>query len=381
MCGVEGRTVPRPARRMERAVMQHPRMLALASVEPPYELDQAAIVSTLINGLYGPRWEENPEAVAQHKTLDHAFKASKVERRQFAADLVSYYQEPRSTADRMALYAPAAQKFGQEAIEACLRQTEGVVSAADITDFIAVSCTGYAAPGLDILLARDLGMPRDLRRVCVGHMGCYGSMVGLRQCLAPLRAYPDSTAALLSVELCGLHFKPTLDVDSLTAFSLFGDAAAAMLLGYQEEATGPALVDTYAAADFATTEQMTWYIGDTGFDMHLSPRVPVTLRRHVKGVVEHLLDPHGLHIGDVAHWVVHPGGPSILEVVQQRLELSDEQMELSWSALANHGNCSSTTVLLILEDLIRKRQPKSGEWCVMMAFGPGLTLETALWQF
>ncbi len=79
--------------------------------------------------------------------------------------------------------------------------------------------------------------------------------------------------------------------------------------------------------------------------------------------------------------MVHPGGPSILEVVQQRLELSDEQMELSWSTLANHGNCSSTTVLLILEDLIRKRQPKSGEWCVMMAFGPGLTLETALWQF
>jgi alkylresorcinol/alkylpyrone synthase len=361
--------------------MQHPRMLALASVEPPYTLDQAAIVSTLINGLYGPRWEENPEAVAQHHQLDHAFKASRVERRQFAADLVSYYQEPRSTGDRMALYAPAAQELGRAALEACLRQTEEYVTAADITDFVAVTCTGYTAPGLDILLARDLEMARDVRRVVVGHMGCYGAMVGLRQCLTTLRAYPDSTAALLSVELCGLHFKPTLDVDSLTAFSLFGDASAAMLLGHQEGAPGPALVDAYSAADFGTTEQMTWYIGDSGFDMHLSPRVPITLRRNVQGVVEHLLDPHGLHVSDIAHWVVHPGGPSILEVVQQRLELSDEQMAPSWRTLANHGNCSSATVLLILEDLLRTRQPKPGEWCVMMAFGPGLTLETALWQF
>ncbi len=115
--------------------------------------------------------------------------------------------------------------------------------------------------------------------------------------------------------------------------------------------------------------------------MGLSPRVPVTLRRNISGALEELLAPHDLRPSDITHWMVHPGGPSILEVIQRQVELSDEQMALSWQILREHGNCSSATVLLILDALIRSGKPRRGEWGVMMAFGPGLTLELCLLRF
>jgi predicted naringenin-chalcone synthase len=260
--------------------------------------------------------------------------------------------------------------------------------AASIRDLLVVSCTGYHAPGLDILLARDRGMPRDVRRVVIGHMGCYGGLVGMRQALAALRAHPGGTVALVCVELCSLHFTPSLDSESLTGYALFGDAAASALLTNTDdaragsaEASGAEIVDVYCATEFDSIEQMSWTVTDTGFVMGLSPRVPVTLRRAVRGAVERLLAPHGLRPVDVTHWMVHPGGPSILEVVQAKLELSDEQMAPSRRVLREHGNCSSPTILMILDDVIRSRTTRPGEWGVMMAFGPGLTLELCLVRF
>ncbi len=212
-------------------------------------------------------------------------------------------------------------------------------------------------------------------------MGCFGALVGLRTCLDAVRARPAATAALLSVELSMLPFAPTLDQEVLTSFALFGDAAVELLVGHDERATGPELVETYGAAEFATADQMSWTIGDRGFVTTLSPRVPVTMRRVVKGIVERLLTPQGLTASDVAHWLVHPGGPSILEAVQDRLKLSEEQLAPSWQVLREHGNCSSASVLLILDEVVRSRRARPGDWGVMLAFGPGLTVETALLRF
>ncbi len=103
--------------------------------------------------------------------------------------------------------------------------------------------------------------------------------------------------------------------------------------------------------------------------------------RSVGGVVEGLLAPHDLRAADITHWIVHPGGPAILEAVQRKLELGDEQLAGSWEVLRERGNCSSATVLLILERLLRSGRARAGEWGVMMAFGPGLTLETCLLRF
>lgn len=358
----------------------YPRILTIASAHPRFDYTQAAVLRYAQDAILGEGWRERPETIETGRQMERLFLATRVEHRQSAIDLPTYYERPRGTGERMAEYATAGYALGRTAAERALEAARPR-AAAEISDLVVVSCTGYGAPGLDIQIARDLGMPRDVRRLVVGHMGCFGALVGLRQCLAAVRANPGATAALLSVELTSLHFVPTLDPEVLTSFALFGDAAAMALVSLDARADGPELVSTYCAADFAAADQMSWTITDQGFMMGLSPRVPVSLRRSIGGVVGELLAPHDLTTRDVAHWIIHPGGPAILDVIQQKLELSDEQMAENWAVLREHGNCSSATVLLILERLLRSGRTRRGEWGVMMAFGPGLTLETALLRF
>ncbi|HEX6800710.1 MAG TPA: type III polyketide synthase [Ktedonobacterales bacterium] len=365
-----------------------PRVLALASAFPPHDFAQEILAGHARELILGPGWQGDAERAVHGERITQLFAASHVAHRASVVDLPAYYAQPHGTGERMALYAETARDLGRAALEPALDQLGDDGARARIGDFVVASCTGYAAPGLDVLLSRDLGLPHDARRLVIGHMGCFGALAGLRACLAAQQAEPRSgaMAALLCVELTTLHFAPTLDPEVLTACALFGDAAAALVLGHpdaevQDDTAEPQLVDTYCAADFAAAEQMTWTITDQGFVMGLSPRVPVVLRRTAPGVVERLLAPHGLRARDIAHWIVHPGGPSILEAVQRGLGLSAEQTALAWDVLRDHGNCSSATVLLVLERLLRSGQARPGEWGVMMAFGPGLTLETCLWRF
>jgi predicted naringenin-chalcone synthase len=358
----------------------HPRLLAVSAAHPAQSFAQADLLEVLRESVLGPRWDTRPATVERGRQIARLFAASGVARRQSVVDLPDYYRRGHSTGERMSDYERYATPLARAALEGCLARVP-TLDAQAISDFFVVSCTGYSAPGLDIVLARDLGMPRDVRRVVIGHMGCAGALIGLREALAATRAHPGALVALLSVELTTLHFMPTLDLEVLTSFALFGDAAAAAVLSTAADATGPELVDAYCATDFEAADQMSWRITDTGFVMGLSPRVPVTLRRQVVSVVERLLGPHGLAARDIAHWLIHPGGPSILKAIQGRLELSDERMAPAWAVLREHGNCSSATVLLMLDELVRSGRARPGEWGVMMAFGPGLTLETCLLRF
>lgn len=363
------------------------RILAVGAAQPPHHYRQEDACDVIRAHVLNPDWAQRPAVAETAQRIAHLFTASGVRQRQSVIDFDEFYRQPRSTGERMTEYQRAAYPLGRAAVEECLARARNVrnVAPADISDLIVVSCTGYAAPGIDIQLARDLGLARDVRRIVIGHMGCFAAIVGLRQSLAMLATHPGATALLLSVELSSLHFNPSLDPEALTCMALFGDAAAAVLLSGDTPSGavsgGPYVVDTYCAADFDSAGQMSWTISDAGFVMGLSPRVPVTLRRNIRGVVERLLTPHGLTARDISHWLIHPGGPSILEAIAGRLELSQEQMALSWQTLAEHGNCSSTTVLLILERLLREERARPGEWGVMMAFGPGLTLETCLLRF
>jgi predicted naringenin-chalcone synthase len=359
----------------------YPRFAALATAAPPWRHTRESLLTFVRERMLGKEWAERGEAREQARQIERMFLASRVEARQVCVDLDTYYARPRTTGERMETYATAAYALGRDALEACLRAAPMGLDAASVTDLTVVSCTGYTAPGLDILLSRDLGVRPDARRVVVGHMGCFGALVGLRQLLATLRAYPDAVAALLSVELSSLHFAANLDRDAHALLALFGDGAAAALLTNDERAGGPELIDAYCMADFSAAGQMTWEVGDAGFIMGLSSRVPITLRRHIQAAIERLLAPHGLGVRDVTHWLVHPGGPSILEAIAARLELSDEQLTHSWKVLREHGNCSSATVLMVLEEALKSGATRPGEWGVMMAFGPGLTLETCLLRF
>ncbi|MFN2625512.1 MAG: type III polyketide synthase [Mycobacteriales bacterium] len=278
------------------------------------------------------------------------------------------------TAARMQRFVSEAMPLGKEAVSAAL--ADAGVAAADVGLFGVVSCTGYATPGVDILLARDLGMPVDVQRLMVGHMGCYAALPGLGA-VADYVVARSRNAVLLCLELPSLHVQPATDeAQQMVAHALFSDAAAALVL--RPDAAGLAVVDVTARTDVTRSADMTWDVTDLGFRMGLSPQVPDVLALHVRDVITELLARHGLTVGDVAGWAVHPGGPRILDVVGSELGIGEEAMTVSRTVLRDYGNCSSSTVLLVLDQLTRDRPTAAGEHLVAMAFGPGLTLYAAL---
>ncbi len=278
----------------------------------------------------------------------------------------------------MRRYEREAPPLGSAAVSAAL--ADSGLSPTDIGLFAVASCTGYATPGLDIRLAAELGLSADAQRLMIGHMGCYAALPGLGAVtdFVLARARP---AVLLCLELTSLHVQPpTQDVDQVVAHSLFSDAAAAVVVQPEPVRARGALkvVDVTALTDPATSDHMTWNVTDLGFRMGLSPRVPEVLAHHVAPTITGLLDRHGLTTTDVDAWAVHPGGPRILDTVAHALELPADALLTSQRVLAEHGNCSSATVLLVLHALHAAGRPRPGGYGVAMAFGPGLTLYAAL---
>jgi predicted naringenin-chalcone synthase len=275
-----------------------------------------------------------------------------------------------STQRRMQRYLTEALPMGKAAVGDALAAAG--LTASEIGLFVVCSCTGYVTPGLDILLARDLGMAPDTQRLFVGHMGCYAALPGIGVVTDFVRAR-GRPALLLCLELTSLHVQPaTADAEQIVAHALFSDAAAAVVL--RPAASGYQVIEVASVTDGATADHMTWDVTDLGFRMGLSHRVPDVLEVHVSALVTALLGRHGLTVSDVGGWAVHPGGPRILDVIQSRLDLPDQALAPSRGVLAAHGNCSSPTVLMILDAL----RPAAAQHVVALAFGPGLTLYATL---
>lgn len=305
------------------------------------------------------------------------FSRSGVQTRHGVADPRREDVSAWSTARRMERFVDDALPLARDAVAGAL--DDAGVAPQEVGQLTVVSCTGYATPGLDILLARELGMSDDLQRLHVGHMGCYAALPALASA-ADAAAARGKIAVLACVELTSLHLQPPepdgeIDLEQAVAHALFSDAAAALAVA--PDGDGPRVADLLARTEVDHADAMTWEITDLGFRMGLSPRIPDLLGTAVAGAVEELLGRNGFTISDVAGWAIHPGGPRIVEVVAERLGLDDEDVAASRAVLREYGNCSSATVLLILERLLDARGTADGP-IVALAFGPGLTLYAAL---
>src|SRR5215475_2707508 len=311
-------------------------------------------------------------AGASRELARRIFANSGVRRRHAAINPTTEDISGWTTGQRMERYLVEAMPLGKWAAGDALAAAG--VDAHDVGMFAVCSCTGYVTPGLDVLLARDLGMAPATQRLAIGHMGCYAAVPGL----GVVRDFVLANrrpAVLLCLELTSLHVQPpTADPEQIVAHALFADAAAAVVVTPQ--ASGYELVEVAAVTDATAADHMTWDVTDHGFRMGLSARVPDVLAVHVTAMVDDLLSRHGLVRSDVDGWAVHPGGPRILDVVADRLELPPGALYESRNVLAEHGNCSSATVLMVLEEITRRSQPP--RYVVALAFGPGLTLYGAL---
>ncbi len=259
------------------------------------------------------------------------------------------------------------------------------VCPSEITHVITVSCTGFFAPGIDIELVKRLGLPSHTERTMIGFMGCYAAFNALRVAHAFCTSRPDARVLLVCAELCTLHFQVEDTLESAVVNALFSDGAAAVVLASRSEgeAAGKlAYVDSYALLDDDSIGDMSWDIGDKGFLMGLTSRVPGIIAKNLPAFIGALPGRYGLSCGDIDFWAIHPGGRAIVEKAQEILGLTDDDVYDSLEVLRLHGNMSSPTILFVLKriwDRILKgeRGIRSG---LAMAFGPGLTIEGALFR-
>lgn len=279
------------------------------------------------------------------------------------------------TSERMALYAAIAPELALDACRRCLR--EAGLGAGGITHLVTASCTGFDAPGVDIALVGRLGLPSVVQRVHLGFMGCHAAINALRCAQAFVSADPEARVLVCCVELCSLHFQyaPDAGDGATVANALFADGAAACLVKHGDDPALPTLVSTASGHFAGTGTDMGWRIGDHGFAMSLSARVPGLLEQRVGPWVGAWLSGLGLDASGVGSWGIHPGGPRVVEGVRRGLGLDAAACGPSLAVLREHGNMSSPTVLFILDRLLRAEAPRP---IALLAFGPGLAGEAAL---
>jgi alkylresorcinol/alkylpyrone synthase len=271
-----------------------------------------------------------------------------------------------------------AQEVGAAAVADALGRAG--LAAAEVDALIFVTVTGVATPSIDARLMNRLRLPARVKRLPIFGLGCVAGAAGVARAADYVRAFPEQVAVLLSVELCSLTLQPQdLSIPNLIATGLFGDGAAAVVVvGEGRRAEGPCIVATRSVFYPDSERVMGWDISERGFAIVLSADVPDVVRRHLRGDVDAFLGEHGLRRADIASWVCHPGGPKVLEAMEEALELPDGALALTWDSLREVGNLSSTSVLLVLADTLESHRPSAGSWGLLLAMGPGFCSELVL---
>ena len=268
------------------------------------------------------------------------------------------------TAERMLRYDREALPLASQAVAAL----DLGAGQAEITHLIVVSCTGFAAPGLDLQLVRHLGLPLSVERTVVGFMGCSAGLPALKLARHIIRSEPGARVLVVALELCTLHFQECGALDKVLSFLLFGDGCAAALVS--AEPIGVEIGEFGAAVLPETADHLTWRIGSSGFEMHLSGQVPPAIAHSLPGALPSLL--RGADAGEIGLWAIHPGGRTVLDAVERGLAIPAGALSYSRRVLRDYGNISSASVLFVLREMIDDRA--AGNGCAM-AFGPGLAIE------
>ncbi len=294
------------------------------------------------------------------------------------------YRNLTTFASRNEAWTRAAVDLGETAVRDALGQAG--LSPADVDHLVFVTTTGIATPSIDARLVNRLSLRRDVRRSPLFGLGCAGGAVGLSRASALLAAAPDEVAVLLSVELCSLTLQlEDLSITNVIASGLFGDGAAAVVLTGGERAAGgvpgPAITATGSAFYPDTERVMGWDVVDSGFKVVLSARVPDIVRENIGADVDGFLAHSGLDRSSIRHWIVHTGGPKVLQAFESALELPEGALARSWTSLKEVGNLSSAAVLFVFGDLLASGEPAKGDRGLLVAMGPGFCSELVLLEW
>jgi len=346
-----------------------PTVLSVAPALPRHYLDQQSLIEAAQR-----HWIRD---AVQRRRLERLFTNACVEGRHLALP-VDELAALRSFEEANAAYIRCAVDLGARAVADAVARAG--LAACDVDHVFFASVTGIATPSIDARIANRLGLRRDVKRTPIFGLGCVAGAAGLARASDYLRAYPDELAVLLAVELCSLTLqRDDPSVRNLIASGLFGDGAAAVVLGGRACAgAGPQVLATRSVLFPDTEEMMGWDVTESGFRVVLSAEVPNLVRDQLRGEVDDFLADQGLDLREIESFVCHPGGPKVLHALADALALPAEALSVTWESLARVGNVSSVSVLLVLDETMRQRRPRAGSLGLLLGMGPGFCAELVL---
>lgn len=341
----------------------------VATALPKHKYGQDQLLAELMRH-WGPRID-NP------RFLELLHQRAGVGSRSLALPL-EQYQHLKTWGEANDHWIATATELGQAAL--CRALSRAGVSSADIGAIFFVSVTGVASPSIDARLVNLMHLPRNVKRIPIFGLGCVAGAAGIARAADYVKAYPDQVAALVSVEICSLTLQQNdLSTANLISAALFGDGAAAVLIaGEDREIPGPRILATRSSFYPGTERVMGWDISEKGFKIVLSRDVPEVIQANLAGDVDAFLADEGLTRSDISTWILHTGGPKVLEATESALELPPDALEASWNCLRETGNLSSASVLFVLEEFMTRRRPEPGTYSILAAMGPGFCSELVL---
>ena len=297
------------------------------------------------------------------------------------------------------IWIKVAQELGERAL--CLALRKAGLKPADLGALLFTTVTGVASPSIDAMLINRMGLPTNIRRTPIFGLGCVAGAAGIARAADYVRAYPAQAAALVSVELCSLTLqREDLSVANLISSGLFADGAAAVIVtgedfesrgcddperendsSKEHEIDGPRIIATRSIFYPGTEEMMGWNVSEKGFRIVLSTEVPTLIRENLGRDVDAFLADNGYSRSDLKSFVLHTGGPKVLQASEAALGLHNGELAASWASLSKVGNLSSASVLVVLEDVMKNRRPEPGTLGLLAAMGPGFCSELVLLEW
>ncbi len=282
--------------------------------------------------------------------------------------------------DRLDVYKEKAIGLAIQAVYSAFRKIKVPFQHFTVTHLITVSCTGMSAPGLSCEIIEMFKLPKDIFHTSVNFLGCNAAFHALKIADMITKSDKDAKVLIVCVELCTLHFQPKNNHDNLLSNTIFGDGAAAVIVtGDDYDEKGIVLKGFYSMLLDKGKNLMGWNITPTNFEMILDAKIPDMIGDEVNEVLVMASKKFKIDPKWISNWAIHPGGKKIVDVIKNKLQLSDENTKASYKILNEYGNMSSPTILFVLNELMQV--PKEGELIFSIGFGPGLSIETALFAY
>lgn len=348
------------------------RIIHLETLAPEYVYSTEQIVEAADN-----LWLKHIPEEVRRKALK-IFKGSNIDYRRSVVPLEIAFGE-LSFEEKNNIYMEKMISYGKELLSNAIKNSG--IDPKDIDYIITTSCTGFMIPSVDAYLVNDLGLRGDVIRLPITEMGCAGGTSGLIYANDFLKANPTKTAVLLTMEIPSITFqKNDFSAENLVSTAIFSDGfSCAVLKG--GDGPGAHIIDTNMYHFHKGTHLMGFNLTNSGLKIVLDKDVPNAIAGHFENIFLPFLDRNKLKIEDIAHYMFHPGGKKIINMVEEYISKYDKNISESKWVLENLGNMSSATILHIYQRLTSSRKIIPGEKGYMLAFGPGFMAQSILLEW